>query len=148
LGVRRIREFNVAGKSCWRLLVERESLWFKVLSARYGEEGDHLREGGRTTSTWWRDIATLRREEWFRDHVRRSVGDGKNTFFWSEVWLGSVSLRHRFSRLYELSEHKEKIVFEMCRLGWGRVGRRGVGGGGYWCGRRSWRKNSRYYFKM
>ena len=33
LGVRRIREFNTAllGKWCWRMLVERESLWFKVL---------------------------------------------------------------------------------------------------------------------
>jgi len=102
--------------------VERESLWFKVLSARYGEEGGHLREGGRMTSTWWRDIDALRREERFRDHVRRSVGDGKNTFFWSEVWLGSVSLHHRFGRLYELSEHKEKTVFEMCQLGWGEGG--------------------------
>jgi len=120
LGVRRIMEFNVAllGKWCWRLLVERESLWFKVISTRYGEEGRQVREGGRASSTWWRDIAALCREEWFRDHVSRSVGDGKNTFFWSKVWLGGVPLRHRFSRLYELSKHKEKTVFEMYQLGW------------------------------
>jgi len=93
-----------------------------VLSARYGEEGGHLREGGRMTSTWWHDIDALRREERFRDHVRRSVGDGKNTFFWSEVWLGTVSLHHRLSRLYESSEHKEKTVFKMCHLGWGEGG--------------------------
>ena len=36
LEVRRIREFNIAllGKWCWRLLEERESLWFTVLSVR------------------------------------------------------------------------------------------------------------------
>jgi len=48
LGVRRIREFNMAllGKWCWRLLVEKESLWYRVLSAKYGEEGGTLLEGG------------------------------------------------------------------------------------------------------
>jgi len=41
LGVRRIRDFNYAllGKWCWRLLVDRNSLWFRVLLARYGVEG-------------------------------------------------------------------------------------------------------------
>ena len=41
LGVRRMREFNVAllGKWCWRMLVDRNGLWYRVLKARYGEEG-------------------------------------------------------------------------------------------------------------
>ena len=41
LGVRRIREFNLAllGRWCWRLLVDSSSLWFRVLAARYGVEG-------------------------------------------------------------------------------------------------------------
>nr|ABN06074.1 hypothetical protein MtrDRAFT_AC150440g24v2 [Medicago truncatula] len=49
LGVRRIREFNMAllGKWCWRMLVERDSLWFKVLSASYGMADGRLRDGGR-----------------------------------------------------------------------------------------------------
>ena len=46
LGVRRLREFNVAllGKWCWRMLVDKEGLWYRVLKARYGEEG--AAEGG------------------------------------------------------------------------------------------------------
>ena len=41
LCVRKMREFNVAllGKWCWRMLVYRNSLWYRVLKARYGEEG-------------------------------------------------------------------------------------------------------------
>jgi len=41
LGVRRLREFNVSflGKWFWRMLVDKEGLWYGVLKARYGEEG-------------------------------------------------------------------------------------------------------------
>lgn len=44
-------------------------------------------------------------------------------FFWTDVWVGEVSLRDRFTRLYELSVLKEESVFEMSTLGCG------VGGG-------------------
>jgi len=63
LGVRRIRVFNIAllGKWCWRLLVDRDSLWFRVLSARYGVEWGCVREGGREASVWWSDISFCNR---------------------------------------------------------------------------------------
>jgi len=37
LGVRRLGEFNLAllGKWCWKMVVDREGLWFRVLTARY-----------------------------------------------------------------------------------------------------------------
>jgi len=56
LGVRRVGAFNLSllGKWRWRLLVYNEGLWYRVLKARYGEEGggfvrvvDSLRCGGR-----------------------------------------------------------------------------------------------------
>jgi len=54
LGVRRIREFNNAllGKWCWRLLVEKESLWYRVLSVRYGKEGGRLLDSHWCASAW------------------------------------------------------------------------------------------------
>jgi hypothetical protein len=129
--VRSIREFNIAllGKWCWWLLAERETLWFKVLSARYGVEGGRLLSGGRESSLWWRDIHDLCREEWFSDHVSRSVGDGKTTCFWTDVWLGRVSFSVRYSRLYDLTVLKGELVFQLSQLGWGE-------NGGAW----SWRR--------
>jgi len=52
LGVRRLKEFNVAllEKWCWRMLVDKEGLWFRVLNARYVEEGGWLKEGGKDSS--------------------------------------------------------------------------------------------------
>jgi len=47
LGVRQLREFNIAllGKWCWMMLVDREWFWYKVLVARYGEEAGRLGAG-------------------------------------------------------------------------------------------------------
>ena len=61
LGVRRLREFNIAlfGKWCWHMLVDKEGLWYRALKARYSEEGDRLRHGGGNSSVWWRMMCGL-----------------------------------------------------------------------------------------
>ena len=47
LGVRRLHEFNISllGKWWWRMLVDRDGPWYRVLKARCGEEGGHLMKG-------------------------------------------------------------------------------------------------------
>jgi len=42
-----LSEFNrsLLSKWCWRMLVDRESFWFKVLAARYGVEAGRLGAG-------------------------------------------------------------------------------------------------------
>ncbi|MCI20658.1 receptor-like kinase [Trifolium medium] len=88
-----MREFNAAllGKWCWRTLVDKAGLWFRVLAARYGVEIGCLREGGRSGSSWWREIV----------RIRDGIGD-----------LGGEW------RLIELSENKSSKVAEMSALGW------------------------------
>jgi len=122
LGVRSIMEFNLAllGRWCWRFLVDRSSLWFRVLASQYGVAGWRIQEGGRTASAWWRDLYALCREGWFNDNVSRSLGNGKHTLFWSDVWLDGMSFSVRFSRLYELSMSKKATVFWHESIGLGR----------------------------
>jgi len=94
----------------------------KMLLARYGVEGGQVLDGGCEVCTWWRDIAALRREPWFGDNSSRSIENKNCTSFWSDVWVGGVSLRSRFSRLFDLAEFKGETVSKVCQLGWGIEG--------------------------
>ncbi|GAU10913.1 hypothetical protein TSUD_426570, partial [Trifolium subterraneum] len=109
------------------MLVDREGLWFRVLAARYGVERGRLRVGGRSGSTWWREIARIREGSelggsWFGEHVSKRVGDGSSSFFWTDPWVEGIPLCERFGRLFDLSENRGLTVAEMFSLGWGVAG--------------------------
>jgi len=62
LGVRRSKEFNLAllGKWCWRMVIDREGLWFRLLAARYDLERGRLKACGWEGSVCWRYISSIR----------------------------------------------------------------------------------------
>lgn len=128
--MRRMRDFNLAllEKWCWRMLVDRAGLWYMVLVARYGEEDGTILEGGRRASVWWRELVRVRDSGrgvgggWFRDNVSKIVGNVRDTYFWTDTWLGGVALSVRFRRLHDLSVNKNRTVEEMFAKGWGEGG--------------------------
>ncbi|GAU10220.1 hypothetical protein TSUD_423930, partial [Trifolium subterraneum] len=105
-----------SGKWCWRMLVDRGGLWFRVLAARYGVERGCVREGGRNGSAWWREIVRIRDGvdglggRWFGEGVVRKVGDGTESFFWTDPWLGGTPMCVRFGRLFDLAVNKSSTV--------------------------------------
>jgi len=134
LGARKLKEFNLAllGKWCWRLLVDRGGFWYRVLVAMYGELGGRLEVRGRSVSCWWREVSRIRDRVgdggsgWFDDQVLRRVGDGFDTSFWCDRWLGAAPLCERFRRLYELTENKFMSVADLLSVDaeqWGVVWR-------------------------
>ncbi|GAU40992.1 hypothetical protein TSUD_92170 [Trifolium subterraneum] len=110
------------------MLVDREGLWFRVLTTRYGVERGRLRVGGRRGSSWWRANVNIRDGEgglgggWFREHVLKKVGDGSDTFFWTDPWVEGIPLCERFGHLFDLAGNKSVSVAEMFALGWGEGG--------------------------
>jgi len=56
--------------------------------------------------------------EWFRDCLTKVVGNGRNTYFWTYLWLGGIALAVQFRRLYDLSVNKHRTMEEMYVLGW------------------------------
>ncbi|KEH15507.1 hypothetical protein MTR_0912s0020 [Medicago truncatula] len=98
------------------MLVDRSVFWYRVLVARYGEVGGRLEVGGRSCSSWWREVGRIRDGGgdygggWFGECVSKKLGDGSDTLFWYDKWLGSVSFCERFPRLFDVSENKSISV--------------------------------------
>ena len=109
---------------CWWI----GGIWFKVLAARYGEESERFKLGGRDGSSWWREVERVQDgmgvacDRWFDDNVWRKVSNGTNTFFWTDYCAGSAPLCERYMRLFEKSVFKELLVADMFSLGWGEGG--------------------------
>jgi hypothetical protein len=100
--------------------MEKESLWYKILKWKYGEVDGKIRMGSRLTSTWLRDIGRVEdigmgnNYRWFEEHISRVMGEGEETSFWSDTWVGGP-LKRRFDRLYSIVMNKEVSVAEMRR---------------------------------
>jgi hypothetical protein len=45
-------------------------------------------------------------------------GDGSDTFFWTDPWLGGAMLCERFRRLFDLTENKSSTVADLFSSGW------------------------------
>lgn len=90
-----------------------------MLLASYGAEG-----GGRSCSLCWKDVVKLTNGgggiegRWFEEMVVIKVGGGAYTLFWHDCWLGGVSFRVRFSRLFHLDVNKSIMARNMFLLGW------------------------------
>ncbi|XP_058742003.1 uncharacterized protein LOC131614437 [Vicia villosa] len=127
LGLRRIREFNLAllQKWRWRIMGGSEELWYGVLKTRYGDINLQVVKVAKSDnnksskSLWWRDILELEHE--FKESVfvnlcRFKVGDGFHISFWHSCWLNDCSLKEAFSVAYLCSELK--FVSIACMGGW------------------------------
>ncbi|XP_024628921.1 uncharacterized mitochondrial protein AtMg00310-like [Medicago truncatula] len=105
LGVRDVKAVNLSllAKWKWRLLHEDQSLWKRVLVEKYGDHVGGLApwEGARWprfSSLWWKNLMALEDgvgENWFSNRVMRRIGDGRNTSFWEDRWIGkSLCIRY------------------------------------------------------
>jgi hypothetical protein len=94
-----------------------------VLVARYGEEAGRLAVEGWSVSLWWREVAKIRDGEstdsggWFEKSIVRRIGNGADTFFWTDPWLRGGPLSARYRSLFDLSNNKLSSVAVMSKLG-------------------------------
>ncbi|XP_043815337.1 uncharacterized protein LOC122724442 [Manihot esculenta] len=88
MGFRDLASFNTAllGKQGWRLLVDTNSLLYRVLKAKYFPNGDFLSARlGSNYSFVWKSI--LSSQQMLQHGVRWRIGDGKQVFVVNCPWI-------------------------------------------------------------
>lgn len=92
-GLRAMRQTNTAflTKLGWRLLMEPNSLWSRVLHAKYCDDRcdlDMFKE--KNVSNAWRGIMSS--VDIVRKGMNMAVGNGQKTFFWHHKWASDKTL--------------------------------------------------------
>ncbi|XP_071709006.1 uncharacterized protein [Rutidosis leptorrhynchoides] len=90
--------------------IEPTSLWVKVVKSLYGFNGGlndtNLASVGTYTSVWSNIVNTCHLIASlgipFQSYYAKEIGDGANTSFWSDVWLGNELLKNKFKQLVVL----------------------------------------------
>ncbi|PWA80255.1 reverse transcriptase domain, Reverse transcriptase zinc-binding domain protein [Artemisia annua] len=120
IGSLRAKNLALVGKWWWRFRIESGALWVRVIKNIYGINGglvDNgvLRELG--GSSVWRDIVRVGIDldkigVGFSTSFSNKVGNGGDTSFWEDRWLGNVRLCDKFPRLYHIDRGKEARVID------------------------------------
>ncbi|XP_058733926.1 uncharacterized protein LOC131605606 [Vicia villosa] len=138
LGLRSLEEFNIAllMKWRWRILNASNSLWYRILKARYVDVkvkvlvGDLNLKSRATRSVWWSDIMSLGKnlpKDYFDINIKFVVGCGYSFPFWHANWLEVGILKHVFPVLFDASLLQDVAISSIggWALGdwiWGDVG--------------------------
>lgn len=112
LNIGNLQHKNIAllFKWVWRLLIEPNSLWAHVIKNKYSINQSFttldlqpLSSGGP-----WRFICNpIIKNDAAKflamNRVRKKIGKGDDTLFWSDVWVGEKPLKHICPRLFRIS---------------------------------------------
>ncbi|CAL2266814.1 unnamed protein product [Prunus armeniaca] len=90
LGFRDLSNFNLAllAKQSWRIILNPEAAWVKILKARYFPSTDFLNatKGSRPSWAW---VSLLEGRKAMMKEARFQIFSGANTNIWNDVWIPS-----------------------------------------------------------
>nr|XP_017256449.1 PREDICTED: uncharacterized protein LOC108226007 [Daucus carota subsp. sativus] len=118
------RNISLLAKWWWRCYSQRDHLWNKILSRKYGEK---IRfnlgslAGSQGISPIMQGISSIRNnravEPLLKDNsFKWKLGNGESIFFWEDWWRGDRPLSSLYPRIYTLSSLKFKSVAEFLVL--------------------------------
>ncbi|GJW28177.1 RNA-directed DNA polymerase, eukaryota, reverse transcriptase zinc-binding domain protein [Tanacetum coccineum] len=102
-------------KWVWRFFTDDSSLWSSFIKALFGNHGALGKPLQMYRRSTWIDIIhaiqSLNDKGINLFHfIRKKIGNGENTFFWEDIWLGDIAFKDQFQRLYALEVRKSISV--------------------------------------
>ncbi|GJU90933.1 RNA-directed DNA polymerase, eukaryota [Tanacetum coccineum] len=104
-------------KWVWRFLTDGSSLWTRFIKAIFGNKGALDTHKLIPRRSPWQDVILAIHSLQSKginlmDFIQKKVGNGENTSFWDDSWLGEVALKVLYKRLYALEMCKSISVAE------------------------------------
>ena len=123
LDIRKLALLNKALLGRWIFAFEKENLWKKVISVKYGQEGLGWRTN-KANGTFrvgvWKEI--LKETNWCWENIGFTVGNGTKIRFWTDHWCGLAALSQSFPQLYALAVQRNARVDEVWDPNFGQGG--------------------------
>ncbi|XP_071694921.1 uncharacterized protein [Rutidosis leptorrhynchoides] len=124
IGSLRAKNHALLGKWIWRFKMEQNSLWVKIIKSVHGYNGLlsplGLNKSKGKSGVWTNivpagfDIKSTGIS--FGNSFFKQIGNGADSSFWEDPWLGDQPLKVRFGRLFCLEVEQQAVVGE--RVSW------------------------------
>ncbi|GKC95787.1 hypothetical protein Tco_1161229 [Tanacetum coccineum] len=101
----------------WRFLTDGSSLWTHFIKVIFGNKGALDTHKLTPRRSPWQDVILAIHSLQSKGinligFIQKKVGNGENTSFWDDSWLGEVALKVLYKRLYALEMCKSISVVE------------------------------------
>lgn len=128
LGIMNIKHMNwcLMAKWAWKMLTGQGGLWLDIIKHKYLQHAPVSTASCQNGSQFWK--ATVKIRHLLRVGAVHTIGNGKSTVFWLDVWLGPGPLANVFPRIFAITTYPNSLVSENWRNGqWCPQFRRSLG---------------------
>jgi len=102
-------------KWIWKITKGSSDVWFKLLDAKYVQEGNFFTSRTLGSSQFWQGLHKVK--HLFKWGAIHKMKDGYKTSFWHDVWIGDSPLRLQYPSLYNMCRDKEALVADYYKDG-------------------------------
>lgn len=95
-------------KWIWKIMLEPDDLWFKLLKTKYMTRGGFFQSNCSGASQFWKGLHKVK--HLFKLGALHRVRDGQKTSVWHDTWLGNLPLKFQYPSLYDFCENKQAMV--------------------------------------
>ena len=111
MGIENLEVKNRCLLSKWlyKLSVETDATWAQILHNKYLQSKTLSQVTVRPTdSPFWKGLMRVKAS--FFNRTKFIVGDGNDTRFWEDTWLGDTPLALQYPTLYRIVQRRDALV--------------------------------------
>jgi hypothetical protein len=112
LGLLNTKNMNLALllKWIWRLYQDEDTVWARIIRAKYVDASDLFSGSGHDGSPFWKSLHKIK--HLFKVGAKHEVRNGFRTNFWKDWWIGRGPIMDSFPTLFAICDNQDISVAE------------------------------------